>query len=426
MKHTPLRPALLGFALAGGALIVPPARAGGLMLYEIATPDVGLAAAGWAARAEDASTLFKNPAGMSRLDGAQIQTGVQLTYGDVQFTPNADTSARLGSNDGGNAIGALPALSLFYSQQLGEKWRVGLGTLSYFGLAEEYDQGWVGRYYVQKSSLLGVSLLPTASYQVNDWLSLGAGLNAMYGYLNTETAVNNVEPGVGDGLLKLKDNTWGFGANVGAMVELSPDTRLGLNYLSPVDLDFKDTPSFTNLGPGLSGLLANPGSLNLGVTVPQSVMASVYQRLNDRLALMANVGWQNWERFGQVAVGVDSANPKNLTTDLNYQDTWHGAVGAQFQLAPTWQLTGGIAYDSSAVNNEDRTVTVPVGRALRLGAGVTWQYSPRLSFNAAYEFLWAGDMSVDQGDDLALRGRVAGTYEDASFSFFTLNLNWKL
>lgn len=426
MKHTPLRPALLGFALAGGALIVPPARAGGLMLYEIATPDVGLAAAGWAARAEDASTLFKNPAGMSRLDGAQIQTGVQLTYGDVQFTPNADTSARLGSNDGGNAIGALPALSLFYSQQLGEKWRVGLGTLSYFGLAEEYDQGWVGRYYVQKSSLLGVSLLPTASYQVNDWLSLGAGLNAMYGYLNTETAVNNVEPGVGDGLLKLKDNTWGFGANVGAMVELSPNTRFGLNYLSPVDLDFKDTPSFTNLGPGLSGLLANPGSLNLGVTVPQSVMASVYQRVNDRLALMANVGWQNWERFGQVAVGVDSANPKNLTTDLNYQDTWHGAVGAQFQLATAWQLTGGVAYDSSAVNNEDRTVTVPVGRALRLGAGVTWQYSPRLSFNAAYEFLWAGDMSVDQGDDLALRGRVAGTYEDASFSFFTLNLNWKL
>lgn len=61
-------------------------RASGLQLYEIATPDVGLASAGWAARAQDASTLFKNPAGMSLLDGATLQTGLQLTYGDVAFS----------------------------------------------------------------------------------------------------------------------------------------------------------------------------------------------------------------------------------------------------------------------------------------------------------------------------------------------------
>jgi long-chain fatty acid transport protein len=64
------------------------AQAGGIELYEIATPDLGLASAGYASRADDASTLFKNPAGMSRLDGAQFQGGLQPLYGSVSFTPN--------------------------------------------------------------------------------------------------------------------------------------------------------------------------------------------------------------------------------------------------------------------------------------------------------------------------------------------------
>ncbi|MBX3731114.1 MAG: outer membrane protein transport protein [Verrucomicrobiae bacterium] len=401
-------------------------RASGLQLYEIATPDVGLASAGWAARAQDASTLFKNPAGMSLLDGATLQAGLQLTYGDVAFSPNDDTSPQLGTDGGGNAIGALPAMSFFYVQPLGEKWRVGVGTLSYFGLVEDYGPDWVGRYYVQKSSLIGVSLLPTVSYQVCEWLSLGAGLNAMYGYLDTEVAVNNLDPRIGDGQLTVDDRTWGFGANAGLLIKASDRTRVGINYLSPVALDFEATPEFSNLGPALGNLLNNPSPLDLGMTVPQSVMLSVFHQLTDQLALMADFGWQNWSAFGQVEVGVNSDNPRDLTTDLNYQDTFHGAVGAQYQICPKWQVTGGVAYDSSPVSDTDRSVVLPLGIAWRFGAGVQWQATPSLSFGAAYEFLWAGDMTVDQGTEDSLRGRVAGTYQGANFSFVTLNVNWRL
>lgn len=416
---------LIGSAIACGAAVPQSLMAGGLSLYEIATPDVGLASAGYSARAQDPSTLLKNPAGMSRLQGSQAQGGLQLLYGDVQFTPNSDTSVRLGTDDGGNAIGLLPGASFFYVHELGEKWRVGFGTFSNFGLAAEYDDDWVGRYYVQKSTLLGMSLMPSLSYKINDWLSAGAGLNAMYGYLNTEVAVNNLEPGFGDGQLKLKDNTWGFGANVGILIEPTQRLRIGVTYNSPVELNFEDTPSFSNLGPGLTPILANPGELNLGMTVPQSVMAGVYYELTENLALMGDVGWQNWNAFGRVDVGLNSANPQDLTADLNYEDTWHVAVGAQYKLTETWQLTGGVAYDSSAVDDASRTVTMPMGEAWRFGAGVKWQVSDAINLGAAYEFLWAGDMAVDQGTDLSLRGRVAGAYEGASFSFLTLNMTWK-
>jgi long-chain fatty acid transport protein len=177
MKRThPLRrlaPRVLGGgALAGCALASYTAHAVGIILYEIATPDVGLASVGYAACADDASTLFKNPAGMSRLDGAHFQGGLQALYGSVSFSPDANTSPRLGTDDGGNAIGWLPGGSLFVTVPLGEKWAVGLGSLSYFGLDEDCDDNWVGRYYVQKSAILGMSLMPSVSYEITDWPSL--------------------------------------------------------------------------------------------------------------------------------------------------------------------------------------------------------------------------------------------------------------
>lgn len=412
---------LIGSALASGAVLPLSTQAGGIVLYEIATPDVGLASAGYAARADDASTLFKNPAGMSRLQEPQIQGGLQALYGSVAFSPDADTSARLGTGDGGNAVGWLPGGSLFVVAPLGEKWRVGLGTLSYFGLAEDYGENWVGRYYVQKSALLGMSVMPSVSYKATDWLSIGAGLNAMYGFLDTDMAVNNV---VGpDGQMSLKDSTWGFGANVGVMIQATKRMRLGVTYLSPVDLDFKDTPSFTGLGPGLSAILANPRQLDLGATVPQSAMLSAYHDLNDKWALLADFGWQDWSQFGYVDAGVEGGAA--TTFKLEFQDTWHGALGAQFRASEKWLLSGGAALDTSAVESKNRTVTLPMGQTWRFGLGAQYQLSRAITVGAAYTFMWAGDMSVDQGTDLSLRGRVSGAYENAWFSVAALNLTWK-
>ena len=419
-----LKPTLTLCILALATFTPLAANAGGIELYEIGTPDVGLASAGYAARAQDASTLFKNPAGMSLLQGSQFQGGLQLLYGSVTFSPDAGTSPRLGGNDGGNAIGALPGASGFFVYDLGEKWKLGLGAFNYFGLAEKYDDNWVGRYYVRSGALLGMSLMPAVSFKATDWLSIGAGLNAMYGYLNTKMAVNNGTPLDGD--LQLKDETWGFGGNAGIMLEPWEGTRFGITYLSEVKLGFKDSPSISVFGG--NGSLAVPPQLDLGTTVPQGVMVGFYQDLCPKWAIMGDVGWQNWSQFGEVQVGVDTVAGASrvVTANLNYQDTWHGALGAQFRPSDKWQFTGGVAFDSSAVDTANRTVTVPMGQAWRFGLGASYQLSRAVNVNAAYELLWAGNMAVTQGSDASARGRVSGSYNDAWFSFFTLNLTWKL
>jgi len=93
-------------SVAATALIASTAQAGGLLLYEFGTAEPGLAAAGYAARAQDASTAFTNPAGMTELDGTQVMVGGQLMWLNTQFSVGGATSPDLGSEDGGRAFGS--------------------------------------------------------------------------------------------------------------------------------------------------------------------------------------------------------------------------------------------------------------------------------------------------------------------------------
>ena len=186
-------------------------------------------------------------------------------------------------------------------------------------------------------------------------------------------------------------------------------------------------PEFYGVNPALRTFIANRGldnNLDIGITVPQMVMFSAYHDLNSRWAVMGNIGWQNWSRFGQVDIGINSNDPRSLTFNNNYKDTWHGAAGAQFKPTAVWTFSAGMAYDSSAVSDSNRTVTVPMGENWRFGLGAQYALKQNLTLGFDYELLWIGDMPVDQSRG-PLAGTVAGQYSNAYFEFFALNLTWK-
>ena len=167
------------------------------MLYEVGTADVGLASAGYNARAQDASTVLTNPAGLTRLEGTQLLLGAQLLYGDLKFSIGPGTSPQLGTGDGGNPVGWFPGGGAFFSYSVSPELKLGFALTGNFGLClRSTTAGWVGRYYVQEATLLGVSFLPSIAYKVNDKLSLGASLNIMYGKLENQVAINNILPAV--------------------------------------------------------------------------------------------------------------------------------------------------------------------------------------------------------------------------------------
>jgi long-chain fatty acid transport protein len=417
--------------LALGPLACKSAGAGGISLYEVGTADVGLASAGYSARAQDASTVFSNPAGMTRLAGDQLTLGAQMLYADLGFSIGQGTTPALASNAGGNPVGWFPGGGMFYSHSVSPDVKVGLAVTGNFGSVVKYDSGWVGRYRAQEGTLLGVSLLPTAAWRVNDNVSVGASLNAMYGKLKNEVAVNNI---IGsDGNLSLDDNTWGFGANVGLLYEMGPGTRFGITYNSPVKLSFNAQPQWDGLSPLIRALLVSRGLLDanvdLGVTVPQGVNASFYHEIDPRWAVLGSVGWQQWSKFGEVEIGIDSNNPIGLTTRLNFKDTWHVAAGAQYKLSDAWTLNGGIAYDSGFQDNNAVALALPANAAWRFGIGAQKEESKTFNWGLSFEYLYGGNLhtNIVGSAPVALGGRgdVVGSFNRVDFFFLAANLNWK-
>ena len=416
-----------------------------MFAYEFGTAEIGLASAGYGARAQDASTAFTNPAGMTRLAGTQFLAAGQLDYGRTNFGIGSGTSPALGTDSGGNAFGSngwFPGGGAFLSYSVSPELKLGFAMSGNFGGVVQYNDNWVGRYYVQQSKLVGLSFVPSVAYKVTDKLSLGASVNAMYGYYYNTVAINipdALRPGVvvpiqraaGDAQLKLTDNTWGWGGSLGLLYEFDSRTRVGLTWNSQVNLDFSAPAQFSNLGAlgtnlQAAGLLNS--TVNVGIKVPQQVMGSVFAQLNDKWALLGSIGWQQWSKFGQVQLGIDNPNnPISLTTNLNFKDTWHVAAGAQYRINEPWTLNFGIAYDSGF---QGGTVSpaLPTNAAWRFGVGAQQQLSKSAFWGFAADYLYGGnlDVNLQSSTPVALggRGNVAGSYGNVGILFMGVYGNW--
>lgn len=412
-------------ALALLALCCPPAHAGGIMLYEIGTDNVGLANAGAAARAQGPSTIASNPAGLAYLPGTQVTGGLQVLYGNLSFNPDARTS--VAGNDGGNALDPIPGGSFFISHHLDDQWTIGFGAYGDFGLAANYDNRWAGRYFAQNASIGALSLVPSVAYRFNDQWSLGVGLKAMYGMLQTQTAIDRSPFGLtdrSDGQLKYQDTTWGYGANVGVIYAPQPGTRIGLAYTSQVDLDFKDRLDVK--GPGVLTQRLNGLDTQLDTRVPQTLTLSLFQQLDPRWALLATLNWQDWSAFGDVGVQVDTqaAGAQSSAIDAHYKDTYQLALGAQLQATPDLLWNVGIAYDTAAVSDQNRTLNAPMNDSWRLATGATYRLNPGTEINVSWALVWLGDMPVDQSKSLS-GDRTAGQFDNAWIQAVTTNMTWR-
>ncbi|GLI34865.1 OmpP1/FadL family transporter [Desulforhabdus amnigena] len=407
------------------------AWAGGLIVYENDSPTTGTASAGWAALADDASTSFTNPAGMTRLDRSQLLVGAQPMIITSEFNSGPYTRLAGGGGEGGNAGGVLPSLGGYYVHSLSDCFKLGIGSLSYFGAAIDYGDTWVGRYRVEKSTFLTAALSPSAAYRVNDWFSVGAMFNVVYGYLSNDVGINNLQDSLSDGKLQYKDEDFGFGGGVGVLFEPTRSTRLGVTYYSPVDLTFTDTPSFENTGPILTRLLTQRSligsELELDFTIPQWIMMSLYQQVNDKLAFVANFGWQDWSEFGDVDISltVDPVNPGSLTANLKMQDTYHFALGGQYRIAQPWLLSLGFAYDTSPLSDANRSASLPLDRNIRYAAGIQYDWNKNLTLGLAYEYIDLGSANLAQLGLPAVRGTLQGDYDPNNINVVNLNLVYR-
>jgi long-chain fatty acid transport protein len=412
------------FVIASGILCgicTGPAYAGALYIYEMANgTDTGYAGAGLAARAGDAGTVFTNPAGMTRFEKTTFLAGVTPLYIDATFNSDHDTTAT-GPDKG--VYEPFSGGSFAVIIPMGDKLRFGLSIQNNFGLALEWDDKWVGRHEVTQAAIIAPQLQPTVAYKVNDWLSIGAGAAMTLGYLEDEAKVNNLDPSLGDGRLKYDATDFAVQGNFGVMIEPSEKTRIGLRYLTETDLDFKSQIYMTGVGPEIAEQLKDVNKLDLGLKMPQSLMAGIFHQFNDQWAFLGSVGWDDWSEFSRVHVKVDGTGV-NQVVYADFDDTWHFGVGAQYQYTPKWMLTGGFSYDSSIATDSNRPMELPLGAMYRYGLGFKYQKSDKVTLGGGLSFLWEGDLKVQSAGTPLSGGVVSGKYQNVSITFLSLYAQW--
>lgn len=398
-----------------------PAFAGGLYVYEIGAPDQMFASAGREAIGRDASTSYTNPAAMTRLKQSEVLLGVQPIYADVRFEPGSATTQTGG--DGGNAAGFVPSLGSFYVHSFTDRIKGGLAFNTYVGGGLHYDDQWAGRYYAQESSILTLAGNLSGAYRVNDWLSLGVGFTTLYAKLKMSAAIPNAEP-IGDARITAEDDNVGFGGNASILLEPSPATRIGLVYRSQIQVSMHDVGSLENVGPLLGGVLQASGlvdaDVDLDFTFPQMVHAAVYHDLGDKLSIMIGLGWEDWTEFGDLGVTLDSSTDSSFNADLHIHDTWHGSVGFEYRPVARWRVGTGIAYDSGAVNDKDRTPALPLSRQWRWGAGFEHDVAETWTVGFQYTLVELGNAPIDRARPLP--GTLKGSYEDNMVHAFNFSV----
>ena len=403
---------------------VTSARGAGLLLYETGAPDLGTASAGRAAMAADASTAAANPAGMTLLDRSQLlgASGAVLPSNNFDVAPQTTTAG----GGGGNAGVFMPLGGFFYVYRLSERVRLGIDAVSDFGGNFNYGKTWAGRYYVTRQPLLTGKINPSIAYEVNDWLSVGAGFSFSVGRLLFQSKINNALPRVPDGGLAFESWDEAFGGNVGILLRPIAKLRVGLTYQSPIDYKFGFRPHLTGLGPLLSRLRRRIGGskVNIPMEVPQQVMLSGLYDVTPNWSLMGNVGWQNWSAFGEFPIGISALKQRTVEANLHFSDTCQIAIGQQFRFGEKWLWSAGFAYDSSPVSKANRVPSLPLDRQLRYGTGIQYQINRDITAGLAWELLDAGPAPYS-----ARRGPLAGTLQghlsSDYYNFVALHVIWK-
>ena len=395
-------------------------------LMEQNASGIGNAFAGSAAVADNASTVYFNPAGMTQLKTYEISGGGALLKPSFTFHDQGSQVGSLGNAGSGGDAGGLAVLpNIFGTWAITKDLYIGLGISAPFGLKTEYDERWQGAAQSTKFEVKTININPSIAYRVNDRVSLGFGLN--WQDMNAEYK-RLASVGAGSALpfgdrvtstVKLEDSAWGW--NAGALFRLSPSTKVGFSYRSKVKYkasgDIKLASDSSAQGNAtLNALQANgfQSDAKSDLTMPDVFIMSVTQKLSDKWEMLGDVSWTGWSSIPKVDIMRASGMQNGLLAqrlDTDYRDAWRIALGANYQLNDTWKLKYGFAYDQTPVKHDrERLSSLPDNDRVWLSFGAQWLPNKTSTVDLGAAYIYVRDSNINNNQITNSRGHLKGDY----------------
>ena len=443
---------LLAAAIASASSV---SQASSFALIEQSASGQGSAYAGAAALGEDASTIFFNPAGMTRLSGQQILVAGHVISPNADFTNNGSTTFAGSPLQGSNSATGDPAFvpNFYYSAELPNEIYVGVGVNVPFGLSTEYDDGWVGRYNALRSEISTINVNPSIAWKATEKLSVGFGISIQYmeieltNNIDSMAACLNLEAGFAvpgspcagytvpgnaaqDSSTKLDGDSTEFGWNTGLLFDIDDKNRIGVAYRSAIKHSVSGNASYTLDAGGLQQLAAGLSSapptgsgfnilqdttLEATAELPETFSFSYVGDVSEKWTALFDWTWTGWSSIDTITIRQAGGIPgREPTLDLAYKNTSRFSVGVNYKPNNKWIYRGGLALDQTPIRSPETTsARIPGNDRTWLSLGLGYAPAASWSFDVGYSHLFISDTDINNTGSTTSGATLTGTYESS-------------
>lgn len=394
---------LLACAVAFGLASVSTfTQAAGFQLAEYSATGLGRAYAGEAAMADNASAQWRNPAMLTYLEGTQVSAGA------IYVNPNVDVEgtvnhAQLGKTHASSNDFAHDAVipNFYLSHQLNEQMALGFALGTNYGMETDLGTEFAASHFGNQASVISKEANLNIAYQILPQLSIGGGVRYVMGeghFGATAPAKNLIRHPVTNNVMTLpkgttlkymegEDNSWGW--QVGSAWQINQNHRVGFAYKSEVVMDFEGHAEGVSYGSYKPGMMS--------VTLPATAELASFHQLNDQWAIHASINWTDWSSFKELTAVFPEKS--DLIKSENWEDNYRFALGTTYQYDAKLALRAGVAYDTSAVDDKNRTATIPETDRTWVSVGGSYVATPQLTLDAGFTYIFAKDATINEPRD---------------------------
>lgn len=368
------------------------------------------------------SSVYFNPALLNDVPGTQIEVGTTAVYAD------RDISLDSGGNESADSNWNFPS-TFYLSHTMSEQISMGLGVFFPFGLSNEWDDKYEGRYITTEGELFTTNINPVVSWRAHERVSIAAGVSAVYLDSTLKSKVNQtaaylilkdkgaplppLASPLNDIEQKFEGDDWGFGYNLGLLVKLTEKISFGAAYRSEIEFNIDGADvKLSGVNPLLEGVFTNTKG-DADVDLPQQVVTGIAAQLTNDLVMEIGLRWEDWDSTDELRVELDSPVFFQTTQTIprDWQSTWTYNIGGQYQYNENVALNAGYLYGQNAVPGSTFEPMIPDSDAhlFCLGTDVELgQWTVSASFG--YEYHEERDKKNDIGDPLGsiVASSVAG------------------
>lgn len=350
------------------ALLFSPvnATAGGFIVYnhDAAATAMGLA---YTAQVHNPSAVLYNPAAMNQLKGTQYSGGGSLIYANASF--HSASSGEKTNQD--SHLFFLP--TFFATKQLNERWSIGIGSFSPYGLTSNWPRDWEGRYQATFAQLRSFFINPVISCQVTPELSIGGGVSTVYSDVLQRKNIRITPRQDGQATFHGKDLGWGY--NLGLLYRISDCWKFGIAYRSTVRMDYDGKVSF-RVPKGLNNLMPE-GDASININLPGFITTGLSYSPDTRWTIEFDVYWIDWSKYDMLKLNYSKPVPAIMKKDAapiirDYHDTFDFCFGMSYKATDAVTLRAGYLFDESPVpeKSEDPILYDSNKNILTMGIGL--------------------------------------------------------